>query len=40
MFQARWKGFDAFAARAPYVSGALVALVGIYTLYLGVASLA
>jgi nickel/cobalt exporter len=37
---ARWKGFDAFAARAPYVSGALVALVGIYTLYLGVASLA
>ena len=38
--QARWKGFDAFAARAPYVSGALVALVGIYTLYLGAASLA
>jgi len=37
---ARWKGFDAFAARAPYISGALVALVGIYTLYLGVASLA
>jgi nickel/cobalt exporter len=38
--QARWKGFDAFAARAPYVSGALVALVGVYTLYLGAASLA
>ena len=38
--QARWKGFDAFAARAPYVSGALVALVGVYTLYLGVTSLA
>ncbi|MGA8169241.1 MAG: nickel/cobalt efflux transporter [Methylocystis sp.] len=38
--QARWKGFDAWAARAPYVSGALVALVGVYTLYLGVTSLA
>jgi len=38
--QTRWKGFDAFAARAPYVSGALVALVGVYTLYLGVTSLA
>jgi nickel/cobalt transporter (NicO) family protein len=38
--EARWKGFDAFAARAPYVSGSLVALVGVYTLYLGFASLA
>jgi len=37
---ARWKGFDAFAARAPYFSGAIIALVGLYTLYLGFASLA
>lgn len=36
----RWKGFDAFAARAPYVSGALIGLVGLYTLYLGVSALA
>jgi nickel/cobalt exporter len=37
---ARWRGFDALAARAPYVSGGIVALVGLYTLYLGVSSLA
>jgi nickel/cobalt exporter len=36
----RWKGFEAFAARAPYISGALVALVGVYTLWLGVSGLA
>ncbi len=36
----RWKGYGVFAERAPYVSGALVALVGIYTLFLGVSSLA
>jgi nickel/cobalt exporter len=36
----RWKGFDSFAARAPYISGALIALVGLYTFYLGVSSLA
>jgi len=36
----RWKGFDALATRAPYVSGALIALVGLYTLYLGVSALA
>jgi len=37
---ARWTGFEAFAARAPYVSGALVAMVGLYTLYSGVVALA
>ena len=37
---ARWKGFDALAARAPFVSFGLVALIGLYTLYLGVAGLA
>ncbi len=37
---ARWKGFDALAARAPYFSGAIIASVGLYTLYLGFASLA
>lgn len=36
----RWKGFEAFARIAPFVSGALVAALGFYTLYLGVAALA
>jgi nickel/cobalt exporter len=36
----RWKGFDTLSARAPYVSGALIALVGVYTLYLGFSALA
>ena len=31
----RWSGFDALAKRAPYLSGALVILVGLYTGYLG-----
>ncbi len=35
----RWKGLDTLAARAPYFSFSLVALVGLYTLYLGVAAL-
>ena len=35
----RWKGFEVFAERAPYVSGALISIVGIYTLFLGVSSL-
>jgi nickel/cobalt exporter len=36
---ARWQGFDRLAARAPYFSGAIISLVGLYTLYLGVSSL-
>jgi nickel/cobalt transporter (NicO) family protein len=32
---ARWPGFDQFAARAPYLSGALIIAVGLYTGYLG-----
>ncbi|PWB82920.1 MAG: nickel/cobalt efflux protein RcnA [Methylocystaceae bacterium] len=36
----RWTGFDEIAAKAPYLSGALVSLVGLYTLYLGFAALA
>ncbi len=35
-----WKGFEAFARVAPYVSGALVSALGLYTVYLGVAALA
>lgn len=31
----RWAGFDTLARRAPYVSGALIILVGLYTGYLG-----
>ena len=30
-----WSGFDVFAKRAPYLSGGLITLVGIYTAYLG-----
>ena len=30
-----WPGFEAFARNAPYVSGALIMIVGIYTGYLG-----
>jgi nickel/cobalt exporter len=37
---ARWSGLDAFAARAPYLSSAIISLVGLYTLYLGFAALA
>jgi ABC-type nickel/cobalt efflux system permease component RcnA len=37
---ARWSGFEALAARAPYFSGAIISLVGLYTIYLGVAALA
>lgn len=37
--QTRWSGFDTLAKRAPYLSGVLVILVGIYTAYLGWASL-
>ena len=31
----RWSGFGAFARRAPYASAALIALVGLYTGWLG-----
>jgi nickel/cobalt exporter len=37
---ARWSGFEEIAAKAPYFSGALVSLVGVYTLYSGFAALA
>ena len=30
-----WGGFDSIAQKAPYLSGALITLVGIYTAYLG-----
>jgi nickel/cobalt transporter (NicO) family protein len=32
---ARWPGFGAFAAKAPYASSALIVLVGLYTGWLG-----
>lgn len=35
----RWPGFDALAARAPYLSGALVAAVGLYTIAIGAAAI-
>lgn len=38
--RARWSGLDAIADKAPYFSSALVSLVGLYSLYLGVAALA
>lgn len=36
----RWAGFGALAARAPYASALLIALVGLYTGYIGWAGLA
>jgi nickel/cobalt exporter len=36
----RWPGFEAFAARAPYFSGAIVAAIGAYTIASGAAALA
>jgi nickel/cobalt exporter len=36
----RWRGFDEIASHAPYFSSAIISLLGIYTLYSGVASLA
>jgi len=35
----RWSGFGAFARRAPYFSGALIALVGLYVGYQGIHAL-
>jgi nickel/cobalt exporter len=35
----RWPGVASLASRAPYVSSALVALVGVYTLWLGAAAI-
>jgi len=34
-----WSGFDALAARAPYLSAALIVAVGLYTGYLGLTGL-
>ncbi len=36
----RWPGFEALAARAPYLSGAIVAAIGAYTIAVGAAALA
>lgn len=36
----RWAGFEEIAATAPYLSGALISAVGLYTLYSGFAALA
>lgn len=35
----RWSGFDTFARRAPYASGALMLLIALYMAYSGVAGL-
>lgn len=35
----RWPGFDTFARRAPYASGALMLLIALYMGYQGVAGL-
>ena len=35
----RWKGFGAIAAKAPYLSATLIALIGVYTVYLGFSAL-
>ncbi|MBG0811077.1 nickel/cobalt efflux transporter RcnA [Methylosinus sp. H3A] len=35
-----WSGFEAIAGKAPYLSGALISLVGLYTLYSGFSALA
>ncbi|MFO1102660.1 MAG: nickel/cobalt efflux transporter [Methylocystis sp.] len=36
----RWPGFETLAARAPYLSGAIVAAIGAYTIAAGAAALA
>jgi nickel/cobalt transporter (NicO) family protein len=36
----RWLGFDVIAKRAPYLSGALIILIGLYTGYIGWTGLA
>ena len=35
-----WPGFDKWAARAPYISAAVIVLIGLYTAYLGATGLA
>jgi nickel/cobalt transporter (NicO) family protein len=35
----RWSGLEAFAKRAPYFSGGVIALVGLYTIWLGASAL-
>jgi ABC-type nickel/cobalt efflux system permease component RcnA len=36
----RWAGLEEIAAKVPYLSGALISLVGLYTLYSGASALA
>ena len=36
----RWSGFDALAAKAPYVSGTLIVMIGLYLGYHGLRGLA
>jgi nickel/cobalt transporter (NicO) family protein len=36
----RWSGFGEFARKAPYFSGVLITLVGVYVIYQGAAALA
>lgn len=36
----RWRGFGEFARKAPYVSGALIILVGLYVSYQGLSHIA
>lgn len=35
----RWNGFGAFARKAPYLSGALIILVGLYVIWHGASAL-
>jgi len=37
--QRSWEGFGKLAARAPYISSALVILIGVYSLYIGLKGL-
>jgi len=37
--QRSWDGFGKLAARAPYISSALVILIGVYSLYIGLKGL-
>ena len=36
----QWSGFDRWAARAPYISAAVIILIGLFTAYLGITGLA
>jgi nickel/cobalt exporter len=35
----RWSGFSAFARKAPYMSGAIIVLIGLYVSYSGLHAL-